>query len=215
MNQEKIDKVAEQAKKLHFDRLYFKRSKNNKNEECYIGKVKLYVDDATDPSGKRYEGDAIVIGNMFGAQKCNITEEGRWTVKVKPMAKGRGYVVVEAEWAFDQIEIKREGYSIRFLINGREERLCTDDGKHIPLFFKCDNYYSPEMILPSIKRKMEYLQLPPDFCKQDIYDKYMEMCEGVLKEYDKQAKKKAPKEAELEVEVELNLSDLKNRFNGK
>lgn len=181
-----IDNTMERGK-LAFTRLYFKKSKNRKGEECYISKVKNY--DILENGKKKFLGDAIVIANTTGRQKANIDKEGRWDVKCKRMHKGSGFVVIDAVWTIDDIEIKIDGWVVKFLINGRQEKLKTDDGKYIPLYFDRENWYDPEVIVENIERKLKFLQLPPKFSFEDLKLEFLGRCNEVQRKYKKKAEK--------------------------
>lgn len=170
--------------KLAFTRLFFKKSKNRKGEICYISKVKHYENDPKTDK-KKFVGDLIIIGNIEGKNKCSINKEGRWDVKCGKMNKGNGYVVVDAQWTTDTLEAQIDGFRVSVLINGKEEKLKTEDGKFIPLYFDRENYYEPEIIQENIERKIKFLQLPADFSVEGFFTNFHRMVEVVNTSYKK------------------------------
>jgi len=204
------DKLNTTTGKLDFTRLYFKKSQNKKGEDCFIAKVKSYSN--TD-SEKRFVGDVIVIANC-NSGVIGITKEGRWDVKCKKMEKGTGYVVVEAQYTTDKIETKTEKHSVLVLINGREEKLKTDDNKYIPLSFHCDKWYEVELILKNIERKLTYLQLPGEFSFAEFSNEFREKCINVAKEYKKSIKQNSKKDNVVVVDQPLDgsIERLKNKI---
>ena len=214
--------------KLSFTRLFFRKSKNKKGEECYISKIKNY--DILDDGRKKFLGDAIVIANTCGSQKSTINREGRWDVKVKKMEKGSGYVVVDAVYTIDAVNFSVANCKVSFTINGREEKLKTDDGKFIPLYFDARNWYEPTTIYYNIERKFKFLQLPPDFSTEFFKNRFLALCEQCEKDYLKQSKAEkkkiiaqTPKIPKNSVKTEkksnkpekTDLSDLKAKWEAK
>lgn len=202
-----MNNITTQDGKLNFTRLFFKKSKNKKGEDCYIGKVKQYV--TKESGGKQFNGDTIVIANLFGSQKCNIDREGRWDVRCKKMEKGNGYVVVDANYTQDTLTISTGDFFAKFLINGREEKLKTEDGKYIPLSFDCDKYYDPEIIVENIERKLKYLQLPENFSFDGFMQDFLENCSKVHKAY---CKREMPENEKISEDA---LNKLKANFGSK
>ena len=127
-----MDTVA--GGKLAFTRLFFRKSRNKKGEDCYISKIKQYDNDP-ETNKKIFAGDLIIIANVEGLQKCGIDREGRWDVRCRRMSKGTGFVVIDADWTIDHITLQEDGWKLRFLISGKEDKLKTEDGKFIPLGF--------------------------------------------------------------------------------
>ena len=199
--------------KLSFTRLFFKKSKNKKGEECYISKVKNY--DILSDGKKKFLGDAIVIANTCGSQKSTINKEGRWDVKVKKMDKGSGYVVVDAVWTLDRPDFSNCDNRVAFTINGREEKLKTDDGKYIPLYFDVKNWYDPETVFHNIERKMKFLQLGADFSLEIFKNRFLALCEQEEKNYGKLAKKQKITKTDEKIVDEDSLHALREKWDAK
>lgn len=191
------------AEKLSFERLYFRESTSKRGEKCFVAKIREYTQSET--GEKEYKGDAIVIANTSGKYKTTIDEEGKWDVSVMPMNKGKGYVVLLANRATDKIQIKEVEDRVLVLVNGREEKLKTEDGHFIPISFFCEQWYDPKKIINTIKRKMEYLQLGEGFDKEEFFAFFLDACSRVEREY-------AKKKAENSSLDESDLSRLRNKF---
>jgi len=172
-------------KKHSFTRLYFKESEHREGGKCWIAKLKY------DPeTGERMEnGTLIVLANTSGKLATNIDKEGRWDVVCIPMKSGKGFIVVESSWTEDDIELEIEDYRVSLVINDKIEKLKTEDGKFIPLYFDRKRWYDPKKILPSIRRKMEHLQLPSDFSVDILCKEFLEACDEVSEEYARDMKK--------------------------
>lgn len=159
-----------------FKRLFMKESVNAKGERCLIGKV---VDRSATPPV-----DLIVVCNPDTMKESGMNRTGRWDVGVKPMRSGRGFVVLSGEWCFDHISLQVEEFKISLLINGREEKLKVE-GKYIPLYFDCRDYYNPTRVARSIRQKLSYMQLPENVDVDGFLDAFLQECVGIEKEYKK------------------------------
>lgn len=197
--------------KLNFTRLYFRKSKNKKGQECFISKIKSYT---TGENGQKlFTGDVIVVANspstLVGAVNTGcIDREGRYDVECKLMQSGKGYIVTRATWTIDILDVRISGFKCQFLINGSEDKLRTDDGKFIPLSFDAENYYDPEKIVLAIERKLKFVQVPDSFNKQNFLDNFYTKCDEVNTKY-----KKALKTGEVKVvEEKLDISKLQEKW---
>lgn len=157
-----------------FKRLFLKESTNAKGERCLIGKV---IDKSVNP-----EVDLIVVCNPDTMKESGINRTGRWDVEVKAMKSGKGFVVLSGVWCFDQISFQIDDFRIALLINGREEKLKTE-GKYIPLYFDCRNYYDPQRIVRAMRQKLSYMQLPESNDVEAFLDCFIEESNKLEKEY--------------------------------
>jgi len=194
------------TEKLSFTRLYFRESKSRNDELCFVSKVREYIKDEN-TGEKEYLGDAIVIANTTGKYKCGISEEGKWDVNVMPMNKGKGYVVLTASRSTDKLEIKEMEDRVLVLVNGREEKLKTEDGHFIPISFFCKQWYDPKKIVKTIRRKMEYLQLAEDFNEEEFFADFISTCRRVERGYNKKVKNNSSSSVSTD-ELEM----LRNKF---
>lgn len=166
-------------------RLYFKKSKNKQNEECFIAKIKEFTQEVG--GKKEFKGDAIVIANP---DKCKIHKSGRWDVEVREMFGAKGFLVLSAEWTIDTLDfsIDWDSFCVSILVNGEETKLKRTDkdsgkSKFLPLSFTSENYYPINKIVDSIKEKCIYLQLEPSFHVDYFLAEFTRACEAVYKEY--------------------------------
>ena len=203
---------ADGIEKLVFSRLFFKESKNKKGELCYVGKVKIYKD-IEGGKKKQYDGDKIVIGNTKGNEVCGINKEGRWDVTCRKMGKGDGYIVLFASYTFDKISFVQSDTSVQFLINGREEKLKTEDNKFIPLSFNAARWYDPTIILHNISRKLIFLQLPQDFNFVTWGESFLKACKEAENKYNKSLLK--DKQDSRKGNKFESFGELSNKFTGK
>lgn len=197
--------------KLNFTRLYFRKSKNKKGQECFISKIKSYT--TGDDGKKLYTGDVIVLANspsnLGGVVNTGyIDKEGRYDVECKLMQSGKGYLVTRAIWTTDILDARVSGFKCLFLINGVEEKLRTEDGKFIPLSFDASNYYDPEKIVEAIDRKLKFTQIPSNFDRFSFFANFLRKCDEVNTKY-----KKAVKSGEVKVATEkLDVSKLQKKW---
>ena len=102
-----------------------------------------------------------------------------------------------------------------FTINGREEKLKTDDGKYIPLYFDAKNWYEPEVVFHNIERKMKFLQLGADFSLEIFKNRFLALCEQDEKNYGKLAKKQKITKTDEKIVDEDSLHALREKWDAK
>jgi len=171
------------VEKLSFERLYFAKSTAGSKEPCFVGKVKQYSEELGE--GITHTGDLIVIANIGGRSDSGITKQGRWDVKCRKMATSKGYIVLSATLTEDEFSIDRTGWRVRFLVNGKEETLRTDDGRVIPLVYDREKWYDPEIIVKNIQQKLKFLQVPREKYFRDWRNTFLLQCQIVNREYKK------------------------------
>ena len=149
------------------------------------------------------------------------------------MDKGSGYVVVDANYTIDAINFSVSDCRVGFTINGREEKLKTDDGKYIPLYFDAKSWYEPDTVFYNIERKLKFLQLPPDFSTEGLKVRFLEICTELEQKWSNISKKqkkeiiaKIPKptniaknsvktERKSNKQEKIGLEDLKAKWEAK
>ena len=151
-------------------------------KECFTGKYQETEQDKV----------KIVICNGKVARREKI-REGRYDLEVVPMKKGVGFIVVFAKWAFDDVQLVKEQWRIVPIFNGKEQSLKTEDNRFIPLAFDCENYYDPAKIVPSLKRKLVFMQLNEEFDEELFYEAFLQSCALLEKEYEIHVKSKFKK----------------------
>ena len=118
------------------------------------------------------------------------------------MKSKKGWIVIDAKYTQDEVSINTEGRVVMVLINGKEEKLRTEDRVLIPLRFDRDNWYEPKKIVPSIKRKFEHLQLPNTFDFNTFKSDFLHQCSEVSKKYAKDVKKGTPETSIQETQLQ-------------
>ena len=172
---------------IEMKRLYFRKSKNKSGKDCYIAKVKEYVQE--EGKAKKHIGDLIVIANM---DRCNIDKSGRWDVIVSPMKNGKGYLVSSAIFTLDVLthEIDWNENEVLLLVNGEETKLKREgkgvnSTKFFPLSFQSARYYPIDRLLENIKEKANFLQLDSTFSLPNFLEDFGRACEAVHSDYQK------------------------------
>lgn len=169
-------------------RLYFRKSKNKTGQDCFIAKVKEFAQEV----GKKKEflGDVIVIAN---ADKCKIHKTGRWDVEVKKMFGAKGYLVTDAEWTIDLLDlyVDWDNLCVFILVNGEQTKLKrvnkeTGNSKFLPLLFNSEDYYPIEKIVENIREKSIFLQLSPAFNLDHFLEEFSRASQAVYDSYRKQ-----------------------------
>ena len=166
---------------MHTDQLTFTNlpfRPSTMKEGKFTSKVKTWRDEPG--GGKTYTGDLIVIAEKGSGVKA----KGRYDVKVKPMQKGKGYIVVDAKLYHDKFSIIREGFRVIVTVNDKQDRLIREDGSTVPLSFSPKKYYDPVKICDNIKAKCGYLQIDPKWDMEAFFTKFIADCEVAYKEYE-------------------------------
>lgn len=179
-----MSEVSQQSL-VKFDRLLFRKSTNKRKEPIYIAKLNKY----TDFSGKRkLSSIMLVICNTLGKVTGGIDREGKWDVWCELMPGGKGYVVHSAVFMPDKISFLRTESQVKFLVNGREERLKREKGKIISLTFDAMHYIKPEEYIEYVVEKISFLHPTEDFNLQLFQSNLLSECKEMYKEYLKGVK---------------------------
>ena len=178
----------EKQTSVEFKRLYFKESKNKRGERCFISKQKESKVDGGN-LGEGNDNDIIIVANVGVTP---IDRAGRWTVTARKMFSGKGFIVEDATYCEDVVdmEVDFNSHKVSVIINGevgRFKRVDKDANKKI---FFIDLVYAPnrkgssiEQLVSVLGEKEKFLQLPPYFSYANFIKDFAKTCEAIEKDY--------------------------------
>ena len=176
-----------EEKVIKFRRLYFKRSRNKRGEECFISKQKAYVIRGEKKSAEN-NTDIIIVANVGSTP---ITHSGRWDVSTREMFSGKGFIVTDAEFCADELELDVDfiNHKVTVMINGEIGRFKKSDKVNDRVFCTDLSFNLSRKganlgkVIKALQDKEKFLQLPVAFSFAHFVEHFKRTCEMMEKDY--------------------------------
>lgn len=171
---------------IQFKRLYFKESRNKRGERCFISKVMKHI--ITGEDKKVDTGDVIIVANL---DSTPIDRAGRWDVTTRKMFSGDGFIVTDAKWCADEVDMQVDfiNHKVSVVINGSVGRYKKVNKETSKVFFTDLEYHAGKKnvtlnkLLVALEDKQKFLQLPPHFSYVNFVADFIKTCEAIREDY--------------------------------